>query len=80
MGCTVFWVKFDRAFAYFVVSVYEPDGAIVQYKISILIASSDCAWQARENIFLHKEVSIYKVHSTLSMNRTHLFLTVNTNI
>ena len=37
------------------------------------------SWHAWENIFLHKKVSIYKVYSTISMNRTHLFLTVNTN-
>ena len=37
------------------------------------------SWQARENIFLFKKVSIYKVYSMIQMNRTHLFLTVNTN-
>ena len=33
----------------------------------------------QENIFLHKKVSFYKVYSMISMNRTHLLLTVNTN-
>ena len=33
MGCTFFWVKFCNAFAYFVVCVYYPDGAIISYKV-----------------------------------------------
>ena len=61
MGCTLFWVKFGNAFAYFEVSVYQPDGAIIQYNINFYF---DCNTrlclkvQARENIFLHKKVSI----------------------
>ena len=48
----------------------------------ILIARANFAlWflAGKENKFLHKKVSIYKVYSMISMNRTHLFLTVNTS-
>ena len=61
MGCTLFWVKFGHAFAYFVVLVYKPDGAIIQYKFLFCLKDQtvlNSSWQARENIFLHKKVSI----------------------
>ena len=32
-----------------------------------------------ENMFLHKKVSIYKIYLTILMNRTHLFLNINTS-
>ena len=61
MGCTLFWMKFGHGFAYFMVSVYKPDGAIIQYKFLFSLqdqAVPYSSWQARENIFLHKKVSI----------------------
>ena len=45
----------------------------------ILIARANYAlWflADKENIILHKKVSVYKIYSKISMNRTHLFLTV----
>ena len=32
MGCTFFWVIFGNAFAYFVATCLQPDGAIIQYE------------------------------------------------
>ena len=32
MGCTLFWMKFGKAVAYFVVSCLLLDGAIIQYR------------------------------------------------
>ena len=32
MDCTFFWVKFGNAFAYLWFCIYQPDGAIFQYK------------------------------------------------
>ena len=58
---------------------YWPDGAIIQYKyLNRIYFDCNCALAGRENIYLHKNVSMYKVYSTISMNRT-AFLTVNTN-
>ena len=70
MGCTFFSVKFGNAFLYFVVS----DGAIIQYKyLKELQDQTVLKFMAgMEIIFLYKKVSIYKVHSTISMNRTFL--------
>ena len=40
----------------------------------MLIARPNSALAGKEKIFLNKKVSIYKVYSTISMDRTHLFL------
>ena len=68
MGSTLFRVKFGIEFAYFVVSVYQPDGAIIQYKFLFWLQDQNVpysSWQARESKFLDKKVSIYKVHSMI---------------
>ena len=70
MGCTLFWLKFGHAFAYFVVSFTSHliDGAIIQYKFLFCLQDQTVpysSWQARENIFLHKNVSMYKVFSMI---------------
>ena len=66
MGCTLFWLKFDHAFAYFVVLVYWPDGVIIQYKFLFLLQDQtvlnlELMVGKRKYIFLNKKVSIYKV-------------------
>ena len=44
MGCTFFSVKFDDAFAGFVISCLQPDGAIIQYTYILTeIARPNCA-------------------------------------
>ena len=68
MGCMLFLEKFGNAFAYFVVLIYLPDGAIIQYKFLFCLQDQTVPYsslQARENIFLHKKVSIYKVYSMI---------------
>ena len=68
MGCMFFWVKFGNAFAYFVVSCpvarwrYYSNKFLFRLQDQIVPYSS---WQARENIFLHKKVSIFKVYSMI---------------
>ena len=66
--------------------VYEPDSTIIQYKHLNRIYF-DCKTKLclivpgklGKYIGLHKKVSIYKVSSMKSINRTHLLMTVNTS-
>ena len=65
MGCTFFWVKFGSAFAYFLVHVYWPDGAIIQYKY-LNRAYFDCKTKlclsvpCRHGKYIFKQESFYQ--------------------
>ena len=84
MGCTFFSVKFGNVHAYFCFVFTSQMALLFNKNILteyILIARPNCVLlflAGMETIVLHKKVSVYKVYSIISMNRTHLFLTVNT--
>ena len=55
MGCMFFWVKFSNEFAYFVVSVFTSQMALL-FNINIhteyiLIVRPNCTLAGKENIF-----------------------------
>ena len=82
MGCTFFWVKFGNAFAYFVISCLLARWRYYSIYMSRLRYPNklyfDCKTKLglivpgrQGNYILHKKVSMYKVYSTISINKTH---------
>ena len=43
MGYKLFWVNFSHAFAYFVISVYYPDGAFITILLEMVWVPLKCA-------------------------------------
>ena len=73
ISCMFFSEKFSNAYACFVVSCLLARWC---YYSIYLIARPNCALYflvGIENVFLHKKVSVNKIYSMISMNRTHLF-------
>ena len=64
-GCTLFWVKFGNAFAYFVVSFYISQMALSSNINFYLIARPDCAFELmagkRKNIFVQESFYLHGI-------------------
>ena len=81
MGCTLFWVKFGHAFALFCGFVFTSQMALLsninfyfycKARLCLIVPGR------QENIFFAQE-SFYLQGIGYSMNRKHLFSTVNAN-
>ena len=78
-------MKFGNAFAYFVVSHLLPDGAVIQYKYPNKVYF-DCKTKLclivpdRQGKYIFTQESFFlQGILMIPMNRTHIFVTVNTS-
>ena len=79
MGCTLFWVKFGHAFAYFVVSVTSQMALFSNINFYFDCKTRLCLIVPGREFFAQENFYLQCILDDIHMNRTHLFLTVNTN-